>query len=195
MRSKQSVALSEANAHHQFLHEDLARSGLTPKDIDVEPLPATSRDVGYTIKYPGHDGMWRRRFKNKEPKYTQPKDQHGVWVRSMEAYDEWQHAPYRLIVEGEKKAAAAIKHLGLPAVGIGTFRHLILPGVSLSAFAMATITRQARVIDGIIKRFGKGISIAGGQQQRGGKGERKAGDDPAVGTRCGHRLNLHRRRV
>ena len=119
MRSKQSVALSEANAHHQFLHEDLARSGLTPKDIDVEPLPATSRDVGYTIKYPGHDGMWRRRFKNKEPKYTQPKDQHGVWVRSMEAYDEWQHAPYRLIVEGEKKAAAAIKHLGLPAVGIG----------------------------------------------------------------------------
>jgi len=32
----------------------------------------------------------------------------------------------------------------LPAVGVGTFRHLILPGITLSAFSMATIARQTR---------------------------------------------------
>jgi ABC-type dipeptide/oligopeptide/nickel transport system permease component len=32
----------------------------------------------------------------------------------------------------------------LPAVGIGGIKHLILPGITLSAFAMATIARQSR---------------------------------------------------
>jgi peptide/nickel transport system permease protein len=32
----------------------------------------------------------------------------------------------------------------LPAVGIGGIRHLILPGITLSAFTMATIARQSR---------------------------------------------------
>lgn len=32
----------------------------------------------------------------------------------------------------------------LPAVGVGTFGHLVLPGVTLSAFTMATIARQTR---------------------------------------------------
>lgn len=32
----------------------------------------------------------------------------------------------------------------LPAVGIGGIKHLILPGITLSAFTMATIARQAR---------------------------------------------------
>ncbi len=32
----------------------------------------------------------------------------------------------------------------LPAVGIGGIKHLILPGITLSAFTMATIARQSR---------------------------------------------------
>lgn len=38
----------------------------------------------------------------------------------------------------------AVKLQCLPAVGIGSFRHLILPGITLSAFTMATIARQTR---------------------------------------------------
>ncbi|MGF3499636.1 MAG: ABC transporter permease [Candidatus Methanosuratincola sp.] len=38
----------------------------------------------------------------------------------------------------------AVRLQWLPAVGIGGFRHLVLPGITLSAFAMATIARQTR---------------------------------------------------
>jgi len=38
----------------------------------------------------------------------------------------------------------AVKLQWLPAVGSGSFRHLILPGITLSAFTMATIARQTR---------------------------------------------------
>lgn len=38
----------------------------------------------------------------------------------------------------------AVRLQWLPAVGIGNIRHLVLPGVSLSAFTMATIARQTR---------------------------------------------------
>lgn len=40
--------------------------------------------------------------------------------------------------------AFAVKLQWLPAVGVGTVRHLILPGITLSAFSMATIARQTR---------------------------------------------------
>jgi len=40
--------------------------------------------------------------------------------------------------------AFAVKLQVLPAVGVGTLKHLILPGITLSAFSMATIARQTR---------------------------------------------------
>jgi len=38
----------------------------------------------------------------------------------------------------------AVKLHWLPAVGVGTVKHLILPGITLSAFSMASIARQTR---------------------------------------------------
>ena len=40
--------------------------------------------------------------------------------------------------------AFAVKLQWLPAVGVGTVKHLVLPGITLSAFSMATIARQTR---------------------------------------------------
>jgi len=40
--------------------------------------------------------------------------------------------------------AFAVKLHWLPAVGVGTVKHLVLPGITLSAFTMATIARQTR---------------------------------------------------
>lgn len=38
----------------------------------------------------------------------------------------------------------AVKLQLLPAVGVGTIKHLVLPGITLSAFTMATVARQTR---------------------------------------------------
>lgn len=40
--------------------------------------------------------------------------------------------------------AFAVKLHLLPAVGVGTIKHLVLPGITLSAFSMATVARQTR---------------------------------------------------
>lgn len=40
--------------------------------------------------------------------------------------------------------AFAVKLQLLPAVGVGTVKHLVLPGITLSAFTMATVARQTR---------------------------------------------------
>jgi putative DNA primase/helicase len=103
---------------YQYMIEDLRRSGLTPKDIDVE-VNAPKQVVGYRILYPGQPEMWRERRATGKRKYRQPAGQHGIWFRSEAEYARWAAADLRLIVEGEKKAAAAVKFLGLPAAGIG----------------------------------------------------------------------------
>jgi len=40
--------------------------------------------------------------------------------------------------------AFAVRLQVLPAVGVGTVKHLVLPGITLSAFSMATVARQTR---------------------------------------------------
>jgi len=40
--------------------------------------------------------------------------------------------------------AFAVKLHLFPAVGVGSFKHLVLPGITLSAFSMATVARQTR---------------------------------------------------
>lgn len=108
----------------EFMREDLARSGLVPADIG-----AVSTFVGYRIPYYTLDGaqhprMYRTRLAVAKAgrRYDQPsRDEIG---------DECTH-PYippavhgmdcttLYICEGEKKAAAAIKMLGIPAIAIG----------------------------------------------------------------------------
>jgi hypothetical protein len=111
----QPLAASEA-----FMWKDLARSaGLTPADIDVEPLPVIGFETvpRYRIKYP--DGYYRDRFDRAGDKYKGPPARVGVWFRSEIHRRRWRKAKRKLIVEGEKKAAAAVKHLDLDACGIG----------------------------------------------------------------------------
>ncbi len=98
---------------------DLARSRLTPEDIDVEPLLNGFHPVsGYRINYPG--GYYRDRFDRKEDKYKGPDGPvREVWFRSELHQDRWRKSARKLVVEGEKKAAAAVKHLGLDVCGIG----------------------------------------------------------------------------
>jgi len=110
--------VAPVHASRNFMLRDLERSGLSPDDIAVEPLPK-GKAIGYRIIYPGIEGMYRDRFESGKNRYKGPAGLHGIWFRSIEEYERWSKAPRRLIVEGEKKAAAALKTLKLPAVGIG----------------------------------------------------------------------------
>lgn len=104
----------------EFMENDLRKSGLSEDDIDVQPLPVSEHGVpGYRIVYPGPESMYRDRLKDHRPKYLAPTGTTGVWFASEGKRVAWAEAEYRLIVEGEKKAAAAEKYLELSAAGIG----------------------------------------------------------------------------
>lgn len=108
---------------------DLARSGLVPKDINarVEASNGFTEARGYVIPYylpngTPHPTMHRvRLFTPREDgsRYDQPP---GVTYPYFHPRVDWEavrRSPHKIIVEGEKKAAAAIKHLKLTAIGIG----------------------------------------------------------------------------
>ena len=114
---------------------DLARSGLASTDLLVTNAPGANSfapSAGYLIPYFRIDGsphpkMHRVRYYDAElvgKRYTQPDrntlgEPNPPYFASPALCDYSRHAPYKLIVEGEKKAVAAIKFLGLPSVGIG----------------------------------------------------------------------------
>lgn len=112
---------------------DLARSGLTVKDFEIElPPPNGFTDPeGYTIVYRLPDGtrhptFWRKRlFAPLEDgsRYTQVAAIPGPSVYPYFHKDvDWlatRSQSIKYIVEGEKKAASALKHFKLPAIGIG----------------------------------------------------------------------------
>lgn len=120
------VAVSAASVYGsaEFMRSDLARSGLTSEDIHAEPT--ADFIPGYLIPYwtvtgERHPRMWRKRHAS-ERRYDQPD--------AKLAGDDVLH-PYippgtrglkgetLIIAEGEKKAAAIVKMLGVPAIGIG----------------------------------------------------------------------------
>lgn len=109
---------------------DLARSGLDAKDIQATIVGnnGITEPIGYKIPYflpngQPHPDMYRIRLFEPDPaggKYRQPV---GVPPYPYFAPDaDWANTLSRnvhYIIEGEKKAAAAWKYLGLTAVGIG----------------------------------------------------------------------------
>lgn len=131
------------SANLAFMKEDLERSGLLPDDMMAYTTPFIKKDgatAAYSIPYFGLDGkpltddkgfptMYRTRFKlpefSREQRYTQPSKE------ALLKFDLPSTVPYihpktlelqgEFIVccEGEKKTASVIKHLGLPAFGIG----------------------------------------------------------------------------
>lgn len=116
--------------------DDLARSGLTTTDMRAEPSMKAGfgTDIaGYHIPYFMRDGsrhpkMGRKRFLEPHPdgrKYDSPTaeqlapDTTPPYFAPPETCDYSLPLKRKLIVEGEKKAVAAIKYLGVQAVGIG----------------------------------------------------------------------------
>jgi len=127
----------------QFMESDLALSGLNPTDLDAYTdamLVKSGALAAYGIPYYGTNGeplvdsqnnliMYRIRFKfpafSKEQRYTQPSKE------QLAKYGLPSSLPYinpltlankgdsLVCCEGEKKAASVLKHLGLPAFGIG----------------------------------------------------------------------------
>lgn len=125
-----------------YMRADLADSGLVPEDIFAY-TNGTKKEgslASYVIPYFGVDGqpivdannypaMWRARLKyppfSKEQRYTQPnKEQLGKlglpgylpYINPMTLSLE---GDCLVCCEGEKKTASVLKHVGLPAFGIG----------------------------------------------------------------------------
>jgi len=144
------------------MREDLARSRLAPADIDVEPLPVIGFQTvpAYRIRYPG--GHYRDRFDRAEDKYVGPRGRVDVWFRSEVHEKRWRKARRKLAVEGEKKAATAVKYLGLDACGIGgcwgfSRQHAPLPEIFDH---IAADDRVDLVLDGDIEDPAKNIGEA-----------------------------------
>lgn len=121
--------------YRSFMEQDLAKSGLKPLHMNGYVLPMLPKDcdAAYVIPYCDLSGkltyMQRSRVRRPEysklGKYTQPSGEelgrHGLPS----------HIPYihpvslkldsevMICAEGEKKTAAIIRYLGLPAFGIG----------------------------------------------------------------------------
>lgn len=121
--------------YRSFMEEDLAKSGLKPLHMNgyVTPMIPKDCDAAYHIPYCDLSGklirMERTRVRRPEysklGKYTQPSGEelgrHGLPA----------HIPYihpltlklesevMICAEGEKKTAAIIRYLGIPAFGIG----------------------------------------------------------------------------
>lgn len=114
---------------------DLARSGLSSTDMMVENVPAPfgAESAGYLIPYftptgERHPKMYRMKLYQPKPdggKYKQPEreeldnDPTPPYFAPPTTYDYSKPAARKLIVEGEKKAVAALKYLGIASIGIG----------------------------------------------------------------------------
>lgn len=127
----------------QFMEEDLKRSGLTPDDMECFTSPMTRKDgamAAYAIPYYGLDGkplvdrerypiMFRTRMLypefSREQRYTQPSGEqlakHGLPPFIPYIHPLTLSLPGEELVcaEGEKKTVSILKHLGIPAFGIG----------------------------------------------------------------------------
>lgn len=126
----------------EFMFSDLARSGLIPEDLKSyshgQIWVPREAECGYVIPYFYPDGqpivdaerypaMYRVRLKPKPnlpcPRYIQPSKEtllgHGL-PSNTPYFPPYERAGNTLVIcEGEKKTIAAIKHLDLPAIGIG----------------------------------------------------------------------------
>lgn len=130
--------------NESFCKEDLARSGLTPLELEAYTHPMLQVPQGtlaaYGIPYYGLDGnpitnsngelvMYRLRLKthefSKQSRYTQPSGEqlakHGLppYIPYIPP-GTWRLGGDTLyLCEGEKKTAAVLRYLRVPAIGIG----------------------------------------------------------------------------
>lgn len=136
--------LPQTPKNMDFAQRDLAKSGLTVDDVEAYVHPGLQlldkASAGYMIPYYDLDGkpvvdpknylvMWRMRLDY--PEFVKGQRYHSVSKEYLENLNLPSSMPYippiihsmeseeLICAEGEKKCAAIIKHLGLPAFGIG----------------------------------------------------------------------------
>lgn len=121
--------------YRSFMQEDLAKSGLKSLHMNtyVTPMIPKDCDAAYHIPYCDISGklVYMRRTRVRRPeysklgKYTQPTGEelgrHGLpshipYIHPLTVKLE---SEVLICAEGEKKTAAIIRHLGIPAFGIG----------------------------------------------------------------------------
>jgi len=98
----------------EFMHQDLARSGLVARDLRAYPILSVFGVGQYVIPY--HiPQMWVKRADTQLDKYRGPKGQTSVYFPP----DQPPFTSQTLYIqEGEKKAVAFVKRFGIPCVGI-----------------------------------------------------------------------------
>lgn len=119
-----------------FMESDLRKSGLKPLHMNgvVSQMIPKGADAGYIIPYCDLNGKIlmdmhrtkvRRPEHSKEGKYTQPSGEQ-LHAKGLPAHVPYIHpltlkldSEVLVCAEGEKKTVSIIKHLGVPAFGIG----------------------------------------------------------------------------
>lgn len=151
--------MSVTQLFSDFIVEDLAKSGLEISDMNVRPLTSTERHAtgspqqpeGYVIPYRGIGGQalpfYRVRLKGWDPKYKQLTDEpnHLYFPRGFWDLANDDDTRYILFVEGEKKAACAVKH-GFACVACGGVDSWSNKTVALPGDAKLTKGRDGRII-------------------------------------------------
>lgn len=105
----------------EFMHKDLARSGLVPADMDAYAieLQGLASTPAFVIPYES-ERMYRIRYDRAVDKYSQPRGLREVWTSPHQNRELFRGMPTIYIVEGEKKAAKFVKTWpNLPTFGIG----------------------------------------------------------------------------
>lgn len=116
----------------QAVIEDLAKSGLSPADIDARDaqsvefgaLGISAASQGYVLPYFDLYGknrsFYRVKLFNANVKYRQPKNTSNniYFPKGLQKCIKESGAKYIIVTEGEKKAAAAVK-MGIPCVALG----------------------------------------------------------------------------
>ena len=112
---------SEDPVSIEFMHRDLARSGLTPEDMQAYPISSFRYDGAgsYVIPYNNHQ-MYRTRHDRTVNKYLQPKNIRDIWWSHIQDLNKFSQGDVLFIIEGEKKAARFLKRWPeVNVVGIG----------------------------------------------------------------------------
>lgn len=111
----------DLRASREFMLRDLARSGLTPNDIPVEPLAPDEKGVPrYRILYPT-PGMWRDRYDRPTAKYIANDGASDIFTIDLATLKLLLTSPTLvrlLVIEGEKKCAAWTKATGELCIAI-----------------------------------------------------------------------------
>lgn len=168
--------------HRELMVEDLAKSGLSPEDIEARPIDIEARVAcgisddlgsGYLIPYYDIYGnpieFYRLRMFKRKVKYLQAKSSanHVYFPKNFMKVFSANKGRYVLVMEGEKKAALACK-LGFPAIGFGGVdswktRSIIIPkdaelDVRENGAIAVKIPAGTTVVEDIVSPYAMGFS-------------------------------------